>query len=79
MGRAGRGDGLEHLIARGVTEFVVDDLEVIKIHQGEHAGIMTSVKTLDRFLDFGAEAAAAERAGEIVAFGDPSQFELVYY
>jgi len=69
--RASRlGDGLEHFVARRVSEAVVDRLEAVDVgdYHREFAAIANAPGSLA--VDGPVEAAAVEGAGERVALGD---------
>ena len=62
-------DGLEHLIARGVAEGIVDRLQAIDVEHDQRAARMVTLDVGDRAIEFALEAAPVRNIEQEVGLG----------
>ena len=74
LARQRRDDGLEHLIARGVPEGVVDRLQAIDVEHDQRAAGVIALDVGDRAMEFALEAAPVRNIQQEVGIGGGLQF-----
>ena len=69
-----RDDGLEHLVARGMAEGVVDRLQAIDVEHDQRAAGVIALDVGDRAMQFALEAAPVRNTQQEVGIGGGLQF-----